>query len=76
DQYLFDRFVQLFHSQLGIWNLEDTSRASLQAATGLRFPIRWGFVATLRFDIRHEIRPAVGRTNTDKTYRISLGYEW
>ncbi len=76
DQYLFDRFVQVFHSQLGMWNLDDTSRANLRASTGLRFPIRWGFVATLRFDIRHETQPAAGRTKTDETYRISLGYEW
>ena len=76
DQFLFDRFVQVFHSQLGMWNLEDTSRMNLRASTGLRFPIRWGFLASLRFDIRHETQPATGRVNTDKTYRISLGYEW
>ena len=76
DQFLFGRFVQAFHLQTAVWNLEQTSSAVYLASSGLRFPIRGGFWATLRFDIQHETEPSFGREKTDRTYRTSLGYEW
>ncbi len=76
DQFFFGRFVQAFYSQFGLWNLQNTSQQIFRTSTGLRFPLRSGFVATLRFHLQHETRSSVGRAKTDKTLRISLGYEW
>ena len=76
DQFLFDRFVQVFWIPLGFVNLDEPSRAVIRSSVGLRFPIRRGFVATIRHDIQYETEPLAGRSRTDNTYRFSLGYEW
>ncbi len=76
DQYFFDRFVQAFHNHLGTLNLSHTEEATLKFRWGLRFPMRSGFVATAQFDLDHETEPAPGTKKTDKTLKLSLGYEW
>ena len=76
DQYFFERFVQAFHNHNGSLNLSHTDEATLRFRWGLRFPMRWGFVATTRFDLDHETEPSPGTEKTDKTFRLSLGYEW
>ena len=76
DQYFFDHFFQLFHNHFGSLNLARTEEATLKFRWGLRFPLRWGFVATTQFDLDHETEPSPGTEKTDKTLRITIGYEW
>ena len=76
DQFFFDHFVQFFHNHTGALNLSNTDEAILKFRWGLRFPMRWGFVATTRFDLDHETEPSPCTEKTDKTFRLTLGYEW
>ena len=76
DQFFFDRFVQFFHNHTGALNLSNTDEAILKFRWGLRFPMRCGFVVTTRLDLDHETEPSPGTEKTDKTFRLTLGYEW
>ncbi len=76
EQFFFDRFVQLFHDHSGAWNMSNTDEAVLNFRLGLRFPMRWGFVATTRLDIDHETEPAPGKDKTDTAFIITMGFEW
>ncbi len=45
DMFLFDQFVQIYHKQIGFWNLDDTSDVVWDTWTGLRFPLAFGLVS-------------------------------
>ncbi len=68
--------AQLFHDHSGAWNMSNTDEAVLNFRLGLRFPMRWGFVATTRLDIDHETEPAPGKDKTDTAFIITMGFEW
>ena len=73
---LFHSRVTAFHFQEGLLGLEDTSDLIIRTHTGLRFPLIHGFLATLQANIDWDNSPAPDKTNTDKTYLLTLGYEW
>jgi putative salt-induced outer membrane protein YdiY len=58
DQYFFDKFVQLFHHQLGFLKLADTEKYVLKTRQGLRFPIKHGLTATFQYNWDYDNEPS------------------
>jgi len=76
EEDLFRSRMTAFHFQEGLLGLEDTSDLIIRTHSGLRFPLIHGFLATLQANIDWDNSPAPGKTRTDKTYLLTLGYEW
>ena len=76
DQFLYERFMQFFHNHIGFLNVANTNEAVFKFRWGLRFPMRWGFVATTQFELDHETDPEPGTKKTDHTFKLTLGYQW
>lgn len=68
--------AEFFHDQRGFWNLEDVSQATVRSRSGLRVPFVSGLTATLQVNLDWEGEPAPGRTGTDTTWLVGLGYAW
>ncbi|MBW2407696.1 MAG: DUF481 domain-containing protein [Deltaproteobacteria bacterium] len=77
DQYLFDKFVQLFHVNTGYVSLEDANDWFLKTRTGLRFPLYKGFTATLQYNFDWNNQPSeAAETEEDTKFIFLLGYEF
>lgn len=68
--------VELFHDQEGFINLEEGSDVTLRSRTGLRVPIAEGLTASAQVNVDWDRSPGPGRTATDTTWLLGLGYEW
>lgn len=77
DQYFFDKFVQLFHTDNGYISLENGSNWFLKTRTGLRFPLYKGFGATLQYNFDYDNQPSMdAQTREDTKFIFMLGYEF
>jgi len=77
DRFLFGEIMQFYHEQRGAWSFEDSSNVRIRSWTGLRFPLRGGFVASAEAQVDFDNKPATDAIDkTDTTYRLKLGYEW
>jgi len=76
DKFLFGDFMQFYHRQTGLWNLQDTSNLVLDTWTGLRFPLAWGFVASTELQVDFDSGAAKDADEVDTTYTLKLGYAW
>lgn len=76
DRYFYDKFVQFFHFHEGFIGFEDTNDIFVRSRTGLRFKLREDFNATTQYNYDWDNMPAPGREKADRTYILSLGYEW
>ncbi len=76
DKMLFDEFVQVYHKQIGFWNIEDTGDVVWDPWTGLRFPLTHGIVATTEFKLEIDTGAAEDASEYDSTYTLKLGYQW
>lgn len=66
--------VELFHVQDGYRGLNRDGDILLKTRTGLRIPLRDGFVATLQYNLDWESNPAPERRNSDRQFLIGIGY--
>lgn len=77
DQYFFDKFVQLFHSQSGYVSLEDANAWFIKTRTGLRFSLYQGFTATLQYNFDWDNQPSEdAETEEDMKVLFLLGYQF
>ncbi len=76
DRYVFGDFMQFYHRQTGLWNLEDTGDLVWNTWTGLRFPMILGVVATTEMKVEYNSGAADGADDVDTTYTLKLGYAW
>ena len=76
DQFLFKGFVQIYHRQVGFWNLDSTSDLVWDSWNGLRFPLVLGLVASTELKIEYDGGAAEGADDLDTTYYLKLGYAW
>jgi putative salt-induced outer membrane protein YdiY len=58
DQYFFNKFVQLFHIQIGLISLSDSDKWLHKTRQGLRFPIYKGFTATIQYNYDYDNDPS------------------
>ncbi len=76
EQFFFNNFTQFYHKQNGIWNLENTNKITLNSWTGFRFPLRYGIVASAELELEYDSLPSESIHQSDRTYRLKLGYQW
>lgn len=76
DKFLFDEFIQVYHKQIGFWNLESTSDVVLDTWTGLRFPLMFGLVASAELKVEYDGGASEDADERDTTYTFKLGYQW
>ncbi len=73
-QWLWSRRLQIFHEQDGFWSLEETDDVVVRTRTGLRLPVTGELHATAQLNLDYDNTPALGRTSTDRTWLLGLGY--
>lgn len=77
DQYFFEKFVQLFHTDTGYISLEDANDWFIKTRTGLRFPIYKGLTATLQYNFDWDNQPsAAAETEKDTKFIFLMGYKF
>lgn len=76
DRFLFGEFIQFYHWQFGIWNLENRADVVWDTRTGLRFPLIYGLVASAEFKAEYDSGSAEDVDDLDTTYSFKLGYQW
>ncbi|MEA3244064.1 MAG: DUF481 domain-containing protein [Pseudomonadota bacterium] len=76
DKYLFSEFVQFYHRQTGLWNMDDTSDLVWDTWTGLRFPLVWRLVASTEMQVEYDSGAVEDKDDVDTTYTLKLGYAW
>ena len=76
DKYIFGDFMQFYHRQGGLWNLEDTGDLVWNTWTGLRFPMILGIVASTEMKVEYNSGAAEDADDIDTTYTLKLGYAW
>lgn len=68
--------VELFHRHEGLVGFESTDDLLLRTQTGARFALVGKLVATAQLNVDYDKSPAPGRETTDRTYLLSLGFDW
>ena len=76
DMWFFDRFIQLYHHNDGLYDLKDSTNWLLRTRTGLRVPIAFGFFASLQYDYDFKNSPADNKKKYDGIYNFKLGWHW
>lgn len=66
--------IDIFHVQDGYRGLNGSGDVLLKTRTGLRIPLRQGFVATAQYNLDWESNPAPDRRNSDRQLVLGLGY--
>jgi putative salt-induced outer membrane protein YdiY len=66
----------VFHEQQGFWSLQDSRDVLVRSRTGLRFPLAAGIQATTQVNLDWDHQLAPGRESTDRTWLLTLGYQW
>lgn len=76
DRFVFGDFVQVYHKQVGKWDIEDTSNVIWDTWTGLRFPLVLGVVVSTEMKVQYNSGAPENTKKTDTTYSLKLGYQW
>ena len=66
--------IELFHVQDGYRGLNSQGDILLKTRTGVRIPLRQGFVATAQYNLDWESHPAPDRRNSDRQFLLGIGY--
>jgi putative salt-induced outer membrane protein YdiY len=76
DHFLVENRLQFFHQSEVFIGLDSLKRSFAHTKTGLRFPLRNNFVATLEYDVDWDGDPPAGNVTTDRDLLFTLGYHW
>jgi len=77
DQFFFDKFVQLFHNQIGLIKLADTNKWILKTRQGLRFPLEHGLTATIQYNYDYNNDPSPdAKEKWDTKLMFLLGWQF
>jgi putative salt-induced outer membrane protein YdiY len=68
--------LQVFHNHDGYFSVTGDDNMFVRTQNGVRIGLVGGFVTTTRLDIDYDRAPAVGRGNIDRTFAITLGYQF
>jgi putative salt-induced outer membrane protein YdiY len=68
--------IQFFHVHDGYFGVTGDDNLFVRMQNGVRLALVAGFVTTLRHDLDYDRSPAVGRSNTDRTLALTLGYRF
>lgn len=75
-QQVLSKRAEVFHEQDGYWNLESSSDITVRSRTGLRVPLVEGLTASAQWNVDWSREPEPGRSATDSTLLVGLGYAW
>ena len=73
---ILDERITFYHYDEIYPSLENFSNIYLTMDNGMRFKIWEGFVANIQVTTRYNSKPAVGTTDTDNLYLLTLGYSF
>jgi putative salt-induced outer membrane protein YdiY len=77
DQFLFKKFVQLFHRQTGWVKVSDSNKWILLTRQGLRFPIYKGFTTTVQYNYDYDNDPSADADKKwDSKLMFLLGWQF
>ncbi len=77
DQFFFNKFVQLFHRQIGFIKLAETDKWLIKTRQGLRFPIYKGFTTTLQYNYDYNNEPSADADEKwDSKLMFLLGWQF
>ncbi len=76
DHFIVPRRVQVFHQSEVFIGIEGLRKSFAHSKTGLRFPLRDNFIASLEYDVDWDADPAPGSVTTDRNLLFTLGYRW
>jgi putative salt-induced outer membrane protein YdiY len=68
--------IQFFHVHDGYFGVTGDDNLFVRMQNGVRLALAAGFVTTLRHDLDYDRSPAAGRSNTDRTLALTLGYRF
>lgn len=68
--------AEIFHAQDGYRGFDSGGDILLKTRTGIRIPLRQGFVVTAQYNLDWENNPAPGRKNADTKLIFGLGYAY
>ena len=77
DQFLFNQFIQVFHSNNGFISLENSNKWVINTRQGIRFPLYKGFVTTIQYNYDYQNDPSSEATSKwDSKFMFLLGYQF
>ncbi len=76
DMWFFNRFLQLFHLNSGVWSVEEADVWRLITRTGIRVPLKHKLFASLQYNFDWVNSPADGKKKYDNALLLNLGVEW
>jgi putative salt-induced outer membrane protein YdiY len=77
DQFFFNKFVQLFHRQIGFVKIAETDKWLVKTRQGLRFPIYKGFTTTLQYNYDYNNEPSAdAEEKWDSKLMFLLGWQF
>lgn len=77
DQFFFDQFIQLFHSNNGFISLENANKWIINTRQGIRFPLYKGLVTTIQYNYDYQNDPSSEATSRwDSKFMFLLGYQF
>lgn len=75
DWWAWPGWVQVFHRQIGLLDMEDTGRLVFKTWQGVRVPIIDSLYTTLEYDLSYDSTSPPGKKDVDQEWIFSLGYE-
>jgi putative salt-induced outer membrane protein YdiY len=76
NQYLFNKFLQLFFSNENIIRTNNTNDIISRTRTGVRIPFNKNLNMTGQYNLDWYKEPAPGTKKTDQSFILSLGYSY
>jgi putative salt-induced outer membrane protein YdiY len=77
DQYLFDKFLQIFHTDAGYMSFINPNRWMIKTRQGLRFPLKKGLSLTIQYNYDYNNQPAPGAEEKyDSKFMVLVGYKF
>ena len=76
DKYVWENRLQLYHEHFGSIKATDTSSWLFRSWTGLRIPIRGGFIFSFEYSYDYDEDVPEGDDKSESTTRFKLGYKW
>ncbi len=74
DMWFFKRFLQVFHHNDGLVDIQDTNNWRIITRTGVRIPLVYKFFTSLQFNYNWTNSPADGKEEFDQGIIFKLGW--
>ena len=76
EHFLFPNRLQLFHQHDGYFGLKDGENVFVRMRSGARINLMSGIIMTGELGVNYDRRPPVGQNQVDRTFAITLGYQF